>query len=63
MCLVDAEQVFALPGLGQLAVLAVFDRDVPMILGVVLVASVVAVMVNLLVDVIYTYLDPRIRLR
>jgi peptide/nickel transport system permease protein len=57
------EQVFALPGMGQLAVLAVFDRDVPMILGVVLVASVVAVVVNLLVDLSYGWFNPKVRPR
>lgn len=57
------EQVFALPGLGQLAVLAVFDRDVPMILGVVLVASVIAVAVNLLVDLSYGWFNPKVRPR
>lgn len=57
------EQVFALPGLGQLAVTAVFNRDVPMILGVVLVASLIAIVVNLLVDLSYGWFNPKVRPR
>lgn len=57
------EQVFAIPGIGQLAVSSVFNRDVPMILGVVLVAAVLAVFVNLVVDISYSWFNPKVRPR
>lgn len=57
------EQVFAIPGIGQLAVSSVFNRDVPMIIGVVLVAAVLAVFVNLLVDLSYSWFNPKVRPR
>lgn len=57
------EQVFNLPGLGSLAITAVNERDVPMILGVVLFVSVMVVTVNLAVDLLYPLLDPRVRPR
>lgn len=57
------EQVFAIPGIGQLAVSSVFNRDVPMILGVVFVAAVLAVFVNLLVDISYSWFNPKVRSR
>ena len=55
------EQMFAIPGLGSLAVTAVLARDIPMIQGVVLVAVVVSVVVNLLVDLAYAWLNPKVR--
>lgn len=55
------EQMFAIPGLGSLAVTAVLARDIPMIQGVVLVAVVVSVGVNLLVDLAYAWLNPKVR--
>ena len=57
------EQVFAIPGLGQLAVSAVFNRDIPIILGVVVVAALVAIVVNLLVDLSYGWFNPKVRPR
>jgi peptide/nickel transport system permease protein len=60
---VFTESVFTWPGLGQLAVTAVQQRDVPMIMGVVLVAAAAVVFANLVVDLLYPVLDPRIRLR
>lgn len=57
------EQVFALPGIGGLAVKAVFDRDVPMILGVIFVASLIAVFINLIVDLSYGWFNPKVRPR
>ena len=56
------ETVFAWPGLGRLAYLAVFSRDYPLLQGLVLFLGVIFVVINLVVDVIYLYLDPRIRL-
>ena len=55
------EQVFAWPGMGQLAVRAAFQRDYPTIMGVTLVVSAVVVLSNLLTDIVYAYIDPRIR--
>ena len=55
------EQIFGLQGVGSLAVRAVFDRDIPMIQGVVLTATVVVLVTNLLVDLSYTYLNPQTR--
>lgn len=56
------EQVFNLPGLGSLAIGAVNNRDVPLIQGIALFVSVIVVTVNLLVDMSYPFLDPRVRL-
>lgn len=57
------EQVFGLPGLGQLVIGAVLERDLPMIQGVVVVAVLVAVFTNLVVDLSYGYFNPRVRPR
>ena len=58
---VITESVFAIPGLGRLTVDAVLQRDYSIIQGVTLMSSVVYVLVNLLVDLSYCVLDPRIR--
>jgi peptide/nickel transport system permease protein len=58
---VVTESVFAIPGLGRLTVDAVLARDFPTIQGVILFFSFVYVMVNLLIDLSYLALDPRIR--
>ena len=55
------ETVFAWPGMGSLAVRAAFERDYPMIMGITLVISLVVAASSLLVDLIYGYIDPRIR--
>jgi peptide/nickel transport system permease protein len=55
------EQVFGLPGLGQLAWQSVTTQDLPVIIGIVLVASAFIVLANLLVDLGYALLDPRVR--
>jgi peptide/nickel transport system permease protein len=55
------EVTFALPGLGSLTVDAVQKRDIPLIQGTTLVFACFVVIVNLVVDVIYTIIDPRIR--
>jgi peptide/nickel transport system permease protein len=57
------EQVFGVPGLGQVAISAVTTRDIPVIQGVVLVAVLVAMLSNLLVDLAYGYLNPKVRAR
>jgi peptide/nickel transport system permease protein len=58
---VVTESVFAIPGLGRLTVDAILRRDYPVIQGVVLLFSFAYVLVNLVVDLFYTVLDPRIR--
>jgi oligopeptide transport system permease protein len=55
------EYVFAIPGMGRFFITAVTDRDYPLIMGVTLVYTVLLVCTNLLVDVLYSWFDPRIR--
>jgi peptide/nickel transport system permease protein len=59
---VVTEFIFSWPGIGREAVLGIFNLDLPVILGVVLFAATAIVVVNLLVDVAYAWLDPRVRL-
>src|SRR5437879_13450105 len=58
---VVTESVFALPGLGRLTVDAIIRRDYPVIQGVILVVSGVYVLLNLVVDLVYVVVDPRIK--
>ena len=58
---VVTESVFAIPGLGRLTIDAILRRDYPVIQGIVLLFSFLYVLVNLMVDVTYTLVDPRIR--
>ena len=58
---VVTESVFAIPGIGRLTIEAVLQRDYPVIQGVILVVAGVYVLVNLLIDLSYCLLDPRIR--
>jgi peptide/nickel transport system permease protein len=58
---VVTEQIFVVPGFGRLIVEAVFTRDYPLVQGVVLITASAYVFINLLVDVSYSVLDPRIR--
>ncbi len=60
---VITEYVFALPGVGRLVVDAVFARDYPLVQGVVLLIAVGFILSNLLVDLLYGWIDPRIRYR
>lgn len=55
------ETVFALPGVGRLVADSVFNRDLPVIQGVLLLIGIVYIVVNLVIDVLYTTLDPRIQ--
>jgi peptide/nickel transport system permease protein len=55
------ETVFVLPGVGQLVVRSLYNRDLPVIQGLILYVAVIYVLVNLVVDILYTYLDPRLR--
>ena len=57
------ETVFAWPGIGRLAFLAVVDRDFTVIQGVVIVIAAIVAAVNLIVDIVYYWIDPRIRLK
>jgi ABC-type dipeptide/oligopeptide/nickel transport system permease component len=57
------ETIFAWPGVGRLAINAVYQRDFPVIQGVVLVAAAGFVLINLLVDLLYSWIDPRVSLR
>lgn len=57
------EQVFAWPGIGWLALTAINQRDYPVVMGVVLMIALVFVLSNLLVDIAYTWVNPRIRFR
>ncbi|MBM3944023.1 MAG: ABC transporter permease [SAR202 cluster bacterium] len=58
---VVTENVFAIPGLGRLLVNAILHRDYPVIQGTILIISAIYAFVNLLVDISYAFLDPRIR--
>jgi peptide/nickel transport system permease protein len=60
---VITETIFAWPGVGRLSVQAIANRDYPVVQAAVFLLASTFVIVNLLVDVVYTYLDPRIRLR
>ncbi len=55
------ENVFALPGIGTLAVQSVFNLDVPMIMGTVLFTATLVVTANFVVDILYRWIDPRIK--
>jgi peptide/nickel transport system permease protein len=58
---VIVEQIFAMNGVGSLAVRAVFLRDLPVLLGVALITAVIVLVVNLFVDMSYGYFDPKVR--
>lgn len=55
------ERIFQIPGIGALAVRAVLERDIPMVQGIVLVTALIVMMVNLLVDLSYMWLNPKSR--
>ena len=58
---VVTESVFAIPGMGRLFVKAVGDRDYPVIQGLMMIFATAYVFLNLIIDILYAYLDPRIR--
>jgi peptide/nickel transport system permease protein len=60
---VVTETVFALPGIGRLVVQSILRRDYPVIQGIILVIIVFYIVVNLVVDIVTTYLDPRVKLQ
>src|SRR5690625_6778249 len=55
------ETMFAIPGIGQLLIDSIHRRDYPVIQGVVLFIAAIYVVINLFIDLLYTFLDPRIR--
>ena len=59
--LVITENLFGLPGLGQLAIQALYSNDFPTVMGVTVVGSVFILVANIVVDVAYAFLDPRVR--
>jgi len=54
------EQIFCLPGMGRLLLTAMFNRDEALISGIIFIFAFILVLTNLVVDLIYAYLDPRI---
>lgn len=60
---VITETIFAIPGLGRLMVSNIYDRDYPVVQGVVFVVAVIYVLINFVVDVLYAWLDPRVTLQ
>jgi peptide/nickel transport system permease protein len=58
---VVTESIFGLPGFGKMTIDAVFQRDYPAIQGVVLVTATAYIVINFLVDIAYSLIDPRIR--
>lgn len=55
------ETIFGLPGVGSLMINGIVNRDYPMIQGVVILAAATLIFANLIVDVVYAFVDPRIR--
>ncbi|MDM8535164.1 ABC transporter permease [Desulfobacterales bacterium HSG17] len=58
---VIVESIFALPGIGSLLIASIYGRDYPMVQGCILYITIAYVMINFFVDILYTFLDPRIR--
>jgi peptide/nickel transport system permease protein len=59
---VIVEQIFALPGIGSLTVQATTQGDIPVVMGIVVVTAIIAVVVNLLIDLAQAALNPKVRL-
>lgn len=55
------EQIFSIPGIGRLMITAVINRDLPLVQGLIFYTSVVLVVINFLIDIVYSIIDPRIR--
>ncbi|MEK6570816.1 MAG: ABC transporter permease, partial [Bacteroidota bacterium] len=55
------ETMFAWPGMGRLTIMAIFARDYPLVLGCTLISGVVVILGNLLADILYATVDPRVR--
>jgi ABC-type dipeptide/oligopeptide/nickel transport system permease component len=56
------ETIFGIPGMGRYFVISITNRDYPLIMGTILLYAVILVLANLMVDITYAFLDPRIRL-
>ena len=56
-----AETVFAWPGIGRLVVDAIDQRDIPTVTGALVMTTMLVTVVNLLIDIVYAYVDPRIK--
>ena len=59
--IVIIEQIFSIPGIGRLLITSVLTRDIPLIQGLIFYTSVVLVLINFFIDVIYSIIDPRIK--
>ena len=59
---VIVEQVFSLPGIGQAAVTATTQGDIPVVMGVIIITAVLVVLVNLAIDLLQGWLNPKVRL-
>jgi peptide/nickel transport system permease protein len=59
---VVTETVFAWPGIGLMVIDAIQTRDFPVIQGIILLSAAIVIFFNLIVDILYGYLDPRIRI-
>ena len=57
------ETVFTLPGLGNLLVNSIYSRDYPVVQGVVMMFVVLVMLINLITDILYSLLDPRVKLQ
>ena len=55
------EQIFSIPGIGRLMITAVINRDLPLVQGLIFYTSVVLVIINFIIDIVYSIIDPRIR--
>lgn len=55
------EQIFSIPGIGRLMITAVINRDLPLVQGLIFYTSVVLVIINFIIDIVYSLIDPRIR--
>lgn len=55
------EQIFSIPGIGRLMITAVINRDLPLVQGLIFYTSVVLVVINFFIDIVYSIIDPRIR--
>ena len=56
------ETVFSIPGMGTLLINSIFRRDYPLVQGIIVVYALLISVVTLIIDIIYAYIDPRIRL-
>ena len=56
------EQIFSIPGIGRLLVSSVFTRDIPLVQGLIFYTSTFLVLLNFGIDILYSFIDPRIRL-